>query len=233
MPEYSGAVLIIGSLWWDTSPVRVNWRNTRLDMENTQTVYAPIRYGRRSGEQRRNTFTMVFSVDCYNVGMGKALLVPLKTKAKNLDDLITEAKRLWEAEGGVVNRISGTWGAVGLSVNPESSLPNEIIDGWKSFYSGQERQPDFRPIGNEIPSFSADGILMLEWLENIENKKVTKFDFILATATLPNIEEYPSANVIAQACLDNHYTEYFDRNQMHGITTFQDEEILKLLHPNK
>lgn len=233
--EYRGAVLIIGSLWWDNSE-REQWRNTRLAKEQKILVFAPIRYGRKSlGEKRKNTYTMVFSSDCYSKEMGKALLVPFKNKIKNLDELIIEAKKLWKAEGGVENRISGTWGAVGLLVNSDSNFPTEIVDGWKSFYKGQEPEwkPDFKAIGNEAASLSDNGILMLQWIEDVENNKAVDFDFILATATLPNVGEYPTPEEIAQACLDNQYTDYFDKNQDHGITTFQDNEILKLIHSKK
>lgn len=229
MREYRGAVLIIGSLWWDNSE-REKWRNERLVKEQKILVSAPIRYGRKSGEKRKNTYTMVFSSDCYQQGVGKALLVPLKSKIKNLDELVIEAKKLWEAEGGIEDRVSGTWGAVGLLVNPESALPAEIIDGWKDFYKHQDRKPGFKSIGNESPSLSADGMLGLQWIVDVESNKSVDFDFILATATLPE-KEYPTPKAIAQACLDKNYTEYFDKNRENGIITFQDEEILKLLYP--
>ncbi len=233
MPEYRGAVLIVGSLWWDIeNETRANWQKHSLEIAKAKKVFAPIRYGKLS-ETRSNTYTMVFSQSCSGDRIGKALLVPFQKSITTIGDLKIEAQELWKAEGGISDRIAGTWGAVGLLVNPESNLPAEMIDRWKSLYKGQRRKPDFKPIGDEPSSLSDDGMLMLQWLEDVENKKVTEFDFILATATLPNVQEYPSADVIAQACSNNHYTEYFDKNQAHGITTFQDEEILKLLHPNK
>jgi hypothetical protein len=230
MPEYQGAVLIIGSLWWDNSE-REQWRKERLVKEQKILVHAPIRYGRKSGGKRRNTYTMVFSSNCYQEGMGKALLVPFKAKTKDLNELIVEAKKLWSAEGGITDRICGTWGSVGLLVNPEANPFAEIIDGWKSYYKSQESEikPDFKPIGEESPTFADDGMLVLQWLEDTENKKAVDFDFILATATIPNVARYPTPETIAQACLENHYTEYFDKNQEHNIVTFQDEAILKLL----
>jgi hypothetical protein len=228
MPEYRGAVLIIGSLWWDNSE-REEWRNERLAKEQKIIVSAPIRYGRRSGEKRKNTYTMVFSSDCYSQGMGKALLVPFKSQIKNLEELVIEAKELWKAESGIADRISGTWGAVGLLVNADSNIPGDIVDGWKVL----EKRPEFKAIGQEHPCLSRDGLLMLHWVEDFNSKSAVDFDFILATATLPNIEAYPTSQEIAEACVRNKYTQYFAENQKHGIITFQDEEILKLLHPKE
>src|ERR1700730_13031171 len=52
-------ILIIGSLLWDKD--RQQWRDERLDRNESEVVSAPIRYGRRSGKRRGHTYTMVFS----------------------------------------------------------------------------------------------------------------------------------------------------------------------------
>ena len=41
-----GAVLIIGSLLWDKSQTRKDWRNNYLNINDSKSVSAPIRYGR-------------------------------------------------------------------------------------------------------------------------------------------------------------------------------------------
>lgn len=233
MTEYRGAVLIIGSLWWDTEKeARANWQKDRLDINSVKRVYAPIRYGKLS-EIRNNTYTMVFSLSCYGNMIGTALLVPFQRPVTTSIELIIEAQKLWEAEGGISGRVAGTWGAVGLSVNPKSNFPKEMSNSWKGFYKKQERRPEFKAIGNEQPSLSKDGILMFQWIDDVPNKNTVEFDFILATATLPNVEHYPTSKEIAQACLSTGYTEYFERNHKNDIVTFQDDEILSLLYSKK
>src|SRR5258708_994055 len=54
-------ILIMGSLLWDRDKVRQQWRDERLDCMQSELVSAPIRYGRRSGERRGYTYTMVLS----------------------------------------------------------------------------------------------------------------------------------------------------------------------------
>lgn len=228
MPEYRGAVLIIGSLWWDVeNKTRANWQEHRLDISKAEKAFAPIRYGKLS-DTRNKTYTMVFSLSCHGDMMGKALLVPFQKSVLILDDLIIEAQKLWEAEGGKSDRVSGTWGSVGLLVNPTAKLPDELVNGWKDVYQRQNNKPTFESIEGEQPPLSNEGMLLLDWIKDVDNQPVN-FDFILATATDPQSRTYPTAKEIAQASLDNHYSEYFDNNREHGITTFQDEEILKFL----
>lgn len=238
MTEYRGAVLIIGSLWWDESPIRVTWRDTYLEIENKQDVNAPIRYGRLS-ESRNNTYTMVFSNLCYQEGMGTGLLVPFKNRIRKFDDLKLEAIKLWHSERPASNEETGEiscgWGTVGLIVNPNVEFSDEIIAAWKRYYQEQDEKPVIRYAPNETPIISKDGILNFEFPKRIDNNQLVDFDFVLATAIKPkpNRGVYPSSAQVAQACNENHYREYFDNNQEHGISTFQDEEILKLLHPKE
>ena len=49
-PELGAGILVIGSLFWDTS--RQGWRDERLHMAASEAVTAPIRYGRRSRNRR-------------------------------------------------------------------------------------------------------------------------------------------------------------------------------------
>src|SRR6185503_11216573 len=119
MTAFHGAVLIIGSLWWDNSD-REHWRNERLDITQPVLVSAPIRYGRVSGKRRKNTYTMVLSNLCFQEGMGAALLIPFQKEIHTFEDLKLEAAKLWHAERPASNEvsyeISHDWGAVGLMV---------------------------------------------------------------------------------------------------------------------
>jgi hypothetical protein len=92
-------VLIVGSLAWDQSACRQDWRENRLRLEDRQLVTAPIRYGRRS-PARDNTYTIVFSADTIRngVGTGVGLAVSFKEEIESPDSLISEARELWRAE---------------------------------------------------------------------------------------------------------------------------------------
>src|SRR5437899_2952284 len=108
-------ILIIGSLLWDKE--RQQWRNERLDCNQSELVSAPIRYGRLSGKRRGHTYTMVFS---RSAPAGHARVVRCSHAITSADDLITEALRLWEAEELSENtgRIANAkWGCVALLCN--------------------------------------------------------------------------------------------------------------------
>src|SRR5205809_2973005 len=91
-PELGAGILVIGSLFWDTS--RQGWRDERLHMAASEAVTAPIRYGRRS-RNRGNTYTMVFS---RSAQPGQAIVVPCRNIVRSAVDLIAEAEQLWAAE---------------------------------------------------------------------------------------------------------------------------------------
>lgn len=225
---YKGAVLLIGSLYWDND-IRTQWRNESLNIESKVYVQAPIRYGRVSGGRRKNTYTMVFSLSCYEDGMGTAILAPLLNDIKGLSDLRLEAEKLWKAEGGVSNRIFGPWGAVGLLVNPETEFENDLLEGWKEYFEDYDHISDLNKIKNEQPVLSQGGLLSIDWIKKVNDGISVDYDFILATATIPNVQQYPSAQNIARTCIENNYTDYFINNIENGITTFQDGEIREYL----
>ena len=91
-------VLIIGSLYWDNSTIREEWRCERLEMDAAKHVEVPIRYGRLSSS-RGCTYTMVFSMNLVRQNQfGRAIVVPYKRPVNSIKNLIEEAKRLWAAE---------------------------------------------------------------------------------------------------------------------------------------
>lgn len=63
--ELKSGVIIIGSLLWqdylerEGDNIRLNWRNSNLDMENKIPVKVPIRYGRIS--EKSGIPTMIYS----------------------------------------------------------------------------------------------------------------------------------------------------------------------------
>lgn len=172
---------------------------------------------------------MVLSPFCIDENIGVAQLVPLKSKISSFQELLIEARLLWKAEGGYQNRITGTQDSVGLLHNPNNNLPKSIVDQWKSFFNSQDKKLDFLRIKNDLPALSKNGMINIKWITDFTNRQYVDFDFILARATIPNIDDYPTANQIADACFKNNYSEYFQNNLCSGIFTFQDKDIQKHL----
>jgi hypothetical protein len=237
MDTYRGAVLIVGSLWWEDSDIRKNWRKTRLDAKSKQFVYVPIRYGRES-TSRGNTYTMVFSQLCYRktYGLGQALLVPFRNSVVTSNDLIWEARELWKAEvnkgENVPLSISGNWGAIGLLLRPDAQIADEIIQSWLTYF---HRNNSFQLVQpkTERPALDQNGLLTIRWPKNAENNAPIELDFILATATVPSLisKKYPSVRTITEAWNRDkeNNVRYFHNNIACGITTFQDKRIKKFL----
>src|SRR6266567_5991515 len=87
-------VLIVGSLLWDQTERREQWRQSRLLMEGKVSVEVAIYYGRRS-PSRGNTYTMTFEGDRR---LGRAVLVPCRAEVASASGLIAEAQEVWRAE---------------------------------------------------------------------------------------------------------------------------------------
>jgi hypothetical protein len=235
-------VIVVGSLYWDDKrdkPHRDKWRNERLQMEKAVAVEVPIRYGRKS-ESRGDTYTMVFSVDC-QLGQGKA--IPCSRSVSSADELIEEAKCLWAAEQSSERapdnkkQLSASWGCVGLLAHPrwlqspKQDLLRQVLDGWarqvdlEGNYDGKKYDgPDGHCLVDK------KGILQIRWPNRTDGSGPLAFDLALATATKSS-PNYPSASAVAQAWKTDKEgnDKYFWRNREHGITTFQDAEILKYL----
>lgn len=230
----SGGILIIGSLLWDSSQRRVNWRNKCLQINETILVNAPIRYGRISSS-RNCTFTMVFSSECIDVNKcGQAAFIPFVNNPINLESLEQQSKELIRAETDkdkISSNLDWKWGALTICFNP-NSLKNleksthlqEIINTWSEKYS-TEFEPNKYKLEHEAPLMDKKGVLNITWPSQLED-----YDFLIATATMPNIEVYPTANKIADRITVNEYSEYFTKNSEHHIKTFQDSEIHSLIN---
>ncbi|MFH2050538.1 MAG: hypothetical protein ABIJ12_13965 [bacterium] len=238
---YSLGILVIGSLFWDEKDHRSKWRNSRLDTDNKIYVKVPIRYGRISS-LRNNTYTMVISNTCSNdKKIGTAIVIPCRRSITTGQDIIDEAKALWNAEQKedrqIKDKISAKWGTVGILKNPTKDYPPEIFSDWKKFYNpngfGQVKflMCEERPISNE-------GILSINWPRRVSDDSPIDFDFILATVTAPSYisndnsdKRDPSTKEIAQEWIRAHKAvEYFTKNRKDNITTFQDKEISKELN---
>lgn len=164
--------------------------------------------------------------------LGRAIIVPCQHGAYSAPDLIAEAEWLWSAEDNKVpslcgrspaQSISAEWGGcVALLRNPQSSVPQELLDGWAKRVS-RERHYN----ANERRLVDARGMLLIDW-PHLTEGGVAPLDLLLATSNDPE-PTYPQVQEIADAWNREPDCElrgeYFRRNRENGIYTFQDEAI--------
>jgi hypothetical protein len=80
-------------------------------------------------------------------------------------------------------------------------------------------------------------LLDIPWPQRLSDGSVVQLDFLLATATRPTLTgtplSYPTVEAISEAwnADTRNRVEYFWNNYDNGIRTFQDEAIIRLLHP--
>ena len=240
--EIRAGMLIIGSLFWDDKKAREDWRRDRLvDLDDRKHVCAPIRYGRLSGKNRGNSYTMVFSKQLDDPGIpdryGCAIVVPCKAPVNGVEDLVKEAQYLWQAEGGKKGSISAKWGCVALLKNPRHSIPDDLCTGWTKHFRRESHYGALSSAWGEETVVDKSGFLTISWPRTDDDSDLG-LDVLLATANDPIIAvngDYPSAEKIAAAWKAHEgedyerYVRYFRENRACGIRTFQDSEIEKLL----
>ena len=217
-------ILAIGSLYWDRSAHRSQWRRERLDCEGQQYVKVPIRYGRRS-KSRKDTYTMIFSPGLDEDHFGTAIAIPCKSI-----DLVNEAECLWTAErpSGSTHdgRIMAVWGRVALLANPQSRASREIQDYWSERVSrepGYSRMTGAADEGVVVDEF---GLLKIPWPVTNTSSPLG-LDALIVTATYPTLfgGSYASTSQIAGAWTTQEGKSevyYFWNNRIHGITTYAD-----------
>lgn len=239
--QLQGAVLIIGSLYWeneenaiekDKGLLRDTWRQQELDMEKAVKVSCPIRYGRKSGT-RRNTYTMIFSNSVPVHGV--AWLVPFKKTVSNENDfkaIHDQVMYLSLAEGirkKEEHNIHKDWGMVALKIMPEleakeTELAKQLKKWWSDLHLGIINENNYRINGSEKTSITPEGFINFDF--KFKDAPI-QLDYVLATPVVPGIAEYPSAWQIADALKKSNpkYFTYFLENCKCRITTFQDEDF--------
>lgn len=238
-----GGVIVIGSLLWDNKPFsREEWKK-KLDLNKKVKIPLPIRYGRASSVNRKNTYSMVFSKEFELLNkLGTGFYIPFRNEISTKEEFVSEVIELAKAEGFKGNRIAAKWGATCLKINPntiKSNLDfltdnwNELVNKNKSNRNENQTIPDLNDFGEreEIKSITEN------WILNIDNdifSTLIDTDFILATSNslkYRNTSEikYPSANEIAKAMFEGNHYEYFLRNRLAKITTYDDKIIGKIL----
>lgn len=222
-----GGVIVIGSLYWEDSKIRRDWRDNSLIMKQGVKIALPMRYGRKSST-RHNTYTMVFSMNCPKPGVGYA--IPFSNSTKTVQDLKQQAMTVASAERN--ENYDSTldwqrWGALGILLNPSlASRPNDsktLTDTWAGWYSQKFLPATYKGGKTEEPPIDQRGILQFDW-----PKEVT-LDFLIATVINPETKRYPSATQIACAMYNASCYNYFVQNRKSGIETYRDGDILQLL----
>lgn len=235
--DLQGAVLMIGSLFWETEDnaidesvgrMRREWRETNFNISESISINVPIRYGRVSST-RGNTYTMIFSNG--TPAIGTALLAPFKEKISTESEyrnLEMQAFELAKAEqickDGEFNLFKD-WGTIALYLNPsfekrEPEIAAELRDWWGNKFKGFLKKDKFRLNGLEDLSVSEDGFINFPIVLTDET-----IDYFFCTPIAPNTTDYPSVSEIVSRIIESGYATYFKNNISNKILTFQDEEI--------
>ena len=176
---------------------------------------------------------MIFSAGLKERDFGQAIVIPCKSQ-----DLIEEAVRLWTAETrcgkNPKERISATWGCVGLLENPHHPMPDGIRKDWIAKVHDERNYGELQSARGEQPAVAKNGFLNISWPKAVDGSGL-ELDVILATATDPTLDnrEYFSVKEIAKAWKSGSGKEevyYFRDNIISKITTFEDKRICKLLN---
>jgi hypothetical protein len=234
-------ILAIGSLYWD--PDRKEWQRSRLSMHDAVSAAVPIRYGRLSkGEKRKDTYTMIFSSQLRECEFGTAKVIPCVNNVTCLADLLHEARLLWFAEdpNAKRNAIASKFGCVVLLRNPNGNAADELVDGWANHVVGETHFLDLVRGIEKARLISERGLLQIRW-PKLDSGEPVNLDLLLATVNEPTLNgnppAYPSAEKIALALKQalkarpgEQPDDYFWKNKQSGITTFQDEDIERVLN---
>jgi hypothetical protein len=229
-----GGVIIIGSLLWQDyldrqgDDIRLNWRNAHLDIKNRIPVKLPIRYGRISSS---NIMTMVFSNRMAKKN-GFGYVVPFKNIIDNKDKLLCEAVALSAAEGMKGNFVC-SWGILTYLLNDsiiDVDKKKEIVKLFRQRKNAGFNVLEYK-VGKERSCITKSLKLDIHWVVPVlesDKPKIDELHFLLATATKP-MSKIPSPQEIAQTIKSDNKRKYFINNLTHGIITYNDFEISKLL----
>lgn len=193
--KFKGGVLIVGSLIWDDSPVRVKWRKLCLNTEKSKFTRVKIRYGRRS-TTRKDTYSIIIS-NHPDTEIGQGIIIPFKNEIRNFRQLekqafaLSCAERIWkEIEDP---KIYAGWGTVGLLLNPKIKKKDEtnvelIMDRWCKLYKNYKDKFDpknYSITEDEPLVINTNGFLKLAWTD-----EMNEYDFLLATPVKPRPRNY-------------------------------------------
>ena len=172
---------------------------------------------------------MVFDKGLDENQFGRAIVVPCRRPVRDTAGLVKEAECLWAAESNsdTLDHISAKsrWGCVALLTN--RPIPDELRTGWIDRINRDRRYYGQEPDAYEKVWVDESGFLNISWPSS-EDGSDLGVDALLATATNPTCDYYPSPREVAEAWdtrKGKKYIDYFCKNRAHGIKTFQDNKI--------
>lgn len=238
--KLNSGILIIGSLLWDNSTIRRNWRRTSLVEKNKIFIKVPILYGRKS-ESRMDTYTMVFSSSLSDKDYGQGVILKFATPITSIDNLISEVDNIIRVERDKTKDewklirdsnpflLNWSWGVAGLCINPKHINDNEYSEAVKEVVQlWQNSLSNFSPgnycLKEERPFTDEKAIFEINW-----NQDMRDLDFLIATIIKPNVESYPNAETISETMYHGKYYSYFINNHKNNIYTKDDPIILQLI----
>jgi hypothetical protein len=150
-------------------------------------------------------------------GTGSAVVLPCIEDIAGLDDLMTEAEALWQAEARnkEATGVGSAWGCVGILFR--AGVDDHLVKAWSSYF--QSKVKPFLPVDDQ-------GLLRIPWPPVTTTGTPAEVDVILATATGATLPT-PTVADIAGAWVDHGHEEYFFNNVLNGIRTPDDASIWK------
>jgi|GEM_PF-718313 len=234
--QYKVGACIIGSLLWDgKGGKRDSWRSKafgKVTKDKLIPVSLPMRYGRYSSG--RKCPTMVFSHEYYRKGkLGKGVIIPFSQKKMDIEEVISEAKKMSRAEGERDNNFikgSNDWCIMLCWINPsiDSAKKENFLNKWTDQYEkdiSEDLLSHYRMDSESASVFNKNGELIFDWPEEL-----AEFDIIIATQPKPRHKdekrsEFFSTSELKKAFADK--AEYFHKNIQHGIRTWNDGNIIR------
>lgn len=238
MNKLKGGVLIIGSLLWDKTKIREDWRNDNLNITKIIDVKIPIRYGRLSSK-RSSIYTMVFSSEyCTANYLGTGKFIPFKENLVAFKELNIQCTELIKAEHNKdtldFTRFNWSWGTLAIMFNPKSlledyeniELTKHFIKEWNKKIGAGFKINDYK-VGEEKEILDNQAFLNFSWPNSLD-----EYDFFITTSNKSGLQKYPEPTEIAEK-FNTNGAEYFYKNISNNITTFQDKQIKNLLKNEK
>ncbi len=229
-----GACIIGSLLWGGKGGKRDSWRQKAFGNSPKSKVIPvslPMRYGRYSNG--RKCPTMVFSHEYYRKGkLGKGAIIPFSQKKMDVEEVISEAKKMSRAEGKHDNSFikgSANWCVILCWINPsmDAAKRESFLNKWTDQYEpkiSEDLLSHFKMDCESASVFNKNGELIFDWPEELG-----EFDLIIASQPQPTHKNKRRSGFFSTTELSKAFTEspeYFNKNIQHNITTWNDGNIM-------
>lgn len=215
-------IVTIGSLFWDQSDQRKDWRKFTLTGKKT-AIQLPICYGRKSSS-RNGEYTMVLS---NSVPLGRCYLHHTKTQHSNpIENLEQLAVGLTYAETGSWAPLAGSWYAIGLLMRPDVHNTG-LVKAWAEIFN-REHHHEFN---NELFKFNDDvePVISENGFINLRKYDIqwNDLDAALIAVTKPELKRPTAKQIAEQLATIEIEGSYFDNCVNNCIWTDDDIDIIE------